>query len=163
MSRWVMIFALASLLAIPGAVRSQAGEALSLKGFHLGQEMAQCPPDTVSDEIGKDGTMMCNLGPTTLANHPATAHAVILAEGKVIGVMVRLPGRGAHASTPVRDALIDKFGEPTSRKAHLNEARWLRGAELLYFDGYNGTVALADMAASKRRAATAAKANKKDL
>lgn len=152
-----------ALLLIPSATLAQDIEPLSLKGFRLGQAMAQCPADSTAEEAGKDGSTLCNLGPTTLANHPATAHAVVLADGKVVGVMVSLPDRGPNASTQIRDALIEKFGQPTSRKSHLNEARWIRGNEALSFDGYRGAVILVDVVATRRRAASAAKANQKDL
>lgn len=151
------------LLLAPMTAFTQSGDALSLKGFYLGQDMAQCPAETVSVDNSQDGSITCNLGPTTFANRPATAHAVMLAGGKVVGAAVWLPERGFTASEPIRAALFEKFGRPTEYKPHVNEASWRRGDEVLSFDGYRGNVLLVDLDALRRRAAAAAKTNKKDL
>lgn len=141
---------------------AQAQEPLSLKGFSLGQEMPKCPPETTSAQT-KDSRTMCQLGPTTLANQPADWHAVIIIDGKVSGVFVKLPSGGPHAYSSVRDALVEKFGQPTSNKPHINEARWNIGGGMLSFDGWKGMVLMTDLEANSRRAGEAAKENKKDL
>jgi hypothetical protein len=140
----------------------QSIEPFSLKGYTLGQEMAQCPPETRGEETRDRGTM-CNLGPTTLANQPAEWHAVLLIDGRVASVVVKLPRGGPNAHSSIRGALIEKFGQPTSSKPHVNEARWDRGDSVLSFDGYRGTVLTSDLAANRRRSGEAAKENKKDL
>lgn len=153
------------LIAVCGWTLANAqltADPLSLKGFYLGQEMRQCPPETLSEET-RGGRTMCGLGPTTLANQPADWHVVILIDGKVAGVMVKLPGRGPNANSTVREALIEKFGQPSSSKPHVNEARWNRGDGVLSFDGYRGTVLISDLAANRRRSSDAAAENKKDL
>lgn len=77
--------------------------------------------------------------------------------------MVALATRGRNANSAVLDALVEKFGRPTSSKPNLNEARWQIGQQVLSFDGYAGKVFLADLEANRRRKGNAAQSNKKDL
>lgn len=145
-----------------GPALAQPKEALSLKGFTLGSTMEKCPPETTSEST-KGALTMCMLPPSTVANEPVTRFLVVHFEGRVIGVMMNLPGRGQHANTVVRDALIEKFGPPQEQKSHLNSYTWREGDSYLKLDGWAGSILLADQAANKRAAQTNAKKTKDDL
>lgn len=107
---------------------------------------------------------MCSLGPTTLANQEVTDHVVVFADGAVTGIMFQLTGRGFNANREVRDALIEKFGPPSSRsKPHINDYVWDKNGMTLALDGYKGNVLMLDMEANRRIRSEESKVNKSDL
>lgn len=135
----------------------------TLKGFTLGTPMDACPPNTVSQQTTRDGTTLCNLGPTTLANQPARDMLVALRDGQLLAVMVQLEARGSSANGAVLDALVARHGAPSRSSDVLNEHRWLSGNAALFLDGRRGTVMLTDVRAGQVNRQRQAEDNKRDL
>jgi hypothetical protein len=139
-----------------------AQEALSIKGFEPGQPMTSCPSGAISSSQNGE-QIMCNLGPTTYAGAAASAHAVALYKGEVIGVIVRLTDRGRYANSSVVAAMKERFGQPDISKDYLNSYIWKRGEIMLSFDGFSGQVLLADMQKNREARQNNAKTNRNDL
>lgn len=155
------IIALSSILF---AHTAALGQEFELKGLRLGAPMTECPQGARQSSKPGARQTMCSLGPTTLANQEVTDHVVVFADGAVIGVMFQLTGRGFNANREVRDALIEKFGAPSSRsKPHVNDYVWDRSGMTLALDGYKGNVLMLDMEANRRIRAEESKTNKNDL
>jgi hypothetical protein len=137
-------------------------QSFELKGFAIGIPMSICPPGTI-DSRSVAGETVCVLGPTTLANQPASAVMLGLYEGKISSVTIRMQATGRGANGEVRDALIERHGKPTGGRAELGEYSWGNGKELISLDAWRGSVLLYDPALQARIRAEAAKSNKKDL
>lgn len=148
------------LLAIVSACAY--AEPFQLKEFRLGDSAVECPRQTL-EKLPHNGVMICSMGPTTLANQPAKKHTVYLVDGKIAGAQFFMESRGRYANQDIKAALIEKFGPPTSEKNHINEALWMRGNEILSFDGYAGTVGIIDHAAMDQAKRESAAKNKSDL
>ena len=155
--------AIALLAIATSALCAPGDEPLALKGFRLGQPMDQCPAEATKAMPNRDGTTMCMLGPTTFANQTASLHAISIADGKIVNVVIALTDKGPYANGPVLEALREKFGSPTLAKAHLNDYVWQRGSQVLSLDGYRGMVLLSDLQDAGQRANSTAKKNKGDL
>ena len=139
-------------------------QAFDLKGFRLGEPMTECPAGSVVTSKPGARQTMCSLGPTTVANQPASDHVVVFSGGAVIGVMIQLGQKGFHANGDVLQALKEKFGAPSSSsKSHLNRYEWESGGHLLLLDGYRGHLMLLDMPAHSRDRRLDGQTNKQDL
>lgn len=138
-----------------------SAEDLSIKGYAPGQPLSACPENSVSTP-GKP-LLMCSLGATTYAGAEAKDISLVIYNNEIIGVMVALRERGPHANSGVLAAMKEKFGNPTESKPHVNEYRWRQGSVILSFDGYRGTVLLADIEKNRKAVESGAKANKGDL
>jgi hypothetical protein len=136
--------------------------AFQLKEFQIGQPMSACP-ETFVQSLVHDGMTICVLGATTLANQPVTAHSVYIYEGRVSGANFDLASKGRYEGGQVKRALIERYGHPTSDKPHINQAIWFRGAQILRFDGWGGSVGILDRDASARASKGSALRNKSDL
>jgi hypothetical protein len=156
MKRWITLTALA--FAAGGA----CAQAFDLKGYAVGAPMADCPEETIK-RGGKAPEIECHLGPTTLANAPVEHVILSIYEGKLVSVLFFLSKKGQYANGEVRDALMEKFGRPTSTKAHINEYNWLRPGQHLAMNGWQGHIYLYDTEATQRMKTERQQTNKKDL
>lgn len=134
----------------------------TLKGFTVGSPMSACPPETVRQQSTRDGTTLCNLGPTTVANQPARDILVAHRDGVLLSVMIQLEARGISTGA-VMDALQAKHGPPTRTSEILNEHHWHSGDAALLFDGRRGVLMLADVRTGQRNRQKQAEDNKRDL
>lgn len=66
----------------------------------------------------------------------------MLSGGELIAVMVNFKHSGQYANSDVLNALVQRYGQPSSMKKHINEAVWIRRNAMLRFDGWKGTLAL---------------------
>ena len=148
-------------VAITAFSFNASAEDLSVKGYAPGQIMSACPENSIS-KPGKT-MLMCNLGQTTYAGAEARDIAVVIYKNEIIGIMVQLKNRGRYANSGVLAALKEKFGSPTESKSNLNEYKWKQGSVILDFDGFAGTVLLADVEKNREATESNAKANKGDL
>lgn len=148
-----------------GAIFLSAAHAYDLKGFELGQPMESCPAETREAKKDRAGVLLCDLGPTTLANQPANSMIVGLYQGRVVSIFVGLEERGRNANDVVRIALEQKFGPPNRQlsKPHVNSYTWMSGEKLLGLDGWKGSVVVLDVEAHKRARSEAATSGKSDL
>jgi hypothetical protein len=137
-------------------------EGFEIKGYTLGAAMESCPAGTL-ERKQKGPVLYCSLGPTTLANQEVKSILISIFEGKLSSVMFNLAARGRNANSAVRDALVEKFGEPTGGRRHLGEYSWGRGSEALSFDGWSGLVLVFDRLVEERAKRQSTDANKKDM
>lgn len=156
MKRWLM------MIAMTVAAGSAAAQAFEIKGYTIGAPMADCPDGTLK-RGGKAPEIECHLGPTTLANTPVEHVILSLYDGKVLSVLFFLVSKGQYANTPVRDALAEKFGPPTSAKSHINEYHWLRAGQHMALNGWRGHLLIYDTAAQQQVRREQQQSNKKDL
>lgn len=144
------------------AFAAQAQDAMELKGYVLGAPMADCPAETVA-RTPRPPELMCQLGPTTLANQPVKAVVVSIYQGRIASVFFSLEERGRNAHGTLRDALQEKFGPPSDSKPHVNEYTWRRGQQGMRLDGWTGGVLLIDREAQTRMDRERRDSGKKDL
>jgi len=145
------------------SLATSAQEAFSLKGYMLGQSMAQCPPETQQQKDIGSSSVVCILGPTTFAGQPAPSHGFVITNGTISMITISLPARGRYAGSEALAALREKHGTPTTEKGHINEYEWWKNGEMLKFDGYGGAVSLVNPAELRRDRDQAEKKNKSDL
>ncbi len=153
------------LLALCALLSLQANP-FDLKGYALGQPMTECPQGSTVFGPANQPVVSCDLGPTTVANQPVSRLVVAFFEGKVVTIFAGLTQSGQYSNTEVRDALIEKFGEPNSSltKRHLNEYRWRgNGGQLMSLDGWKGNLIIQDLDAHRRARSVSAGSNKSDL
>lgn len=134
----------------------------SIKDYTLGQVMTSCPADTVTQQEKGEMTF-CILGPTTYATAPVKNISLMLAESQVIAVSVDFNERGQYANSTVLNALVQRYGEASGSKKHINQYAWIRRNILLMFDGWKGSLMLIDNDKFNAATAKAAKSSKKDM
>lgn len=141
---------------------TQSAPPFSIKGYSTGQPMETCPSDTLQQER-KGAFKICTLGPSTYAGEAVKNTTLVLSSGQIISVSITLNDRGQHANSEIRKALIERYGQPTSSKEHINEYIWNKNSITLVLDGWKGDLTLLDIDSYKAAAKKNAVANQSDM
>lgn len=134
----------------------------SIKGYSPGQAMSSCPSDTVTQEK-KGAFLACILGPSTYAGAAIKNTSLMISGGQLIAVTIDLKDRGQYANSNVLNALVQRYGQPSGSKKHINQYAWTRRNILLMFDGWKGSLALMDNDKFAAASSKDAIANQKDM
>ncbi|MEJ8821545.1 hypothetical protein WKW80_05775 [Variovorax humicola] len=138
MKRLRMITFASTIAASAVGASAQTGPdaTFSLKGYALGADMASCPAGFTTRKSG--AKTLCGSPSQTLAGQPVEVFLINLYRGKVIGVAAA----GVENPRDVTQALVSKFGEPTTSNPEANEYAWTRGGHALVVKPYSSTTAI---------------------